>query len=200
MTNSKMSATSHGADESLLLNKIPAEIRNTIWALVAVKDSPIVVSFYKPYIYEPEPALLAVNRQVRSESRSIYYGDNTFEGMDWDSTQRFLEFVDDNRLKLLRRLDGFGSREFLCYSTDILGEGEGKLQWADDVVKGWLKDHAARGLRQDAILVPLPVFRNGRPETEYVPWPQLHEWVWKWAHHTHYFARKNDISIESNGA
>ncbi|OQO14523.1 hypothetical protein B0A48_01401 [Cryoendolithus antarcticus] len=65
----------------LLLNKLPGEIRNMIWHY-AVVQNPITVTSSGP----GEPGLLRASRQIRRETRAMYYSANEFivEVMDYD--------------------------------------------------------------------------------------------------------------------
>lgn len=61
---------------SPLLLSLPGELRNEIWRLVLVEQNPIDVTDQVKLV---EHAVLAVSKQVREETLSIYYGENTFE-------------------------------------------------------------------------------------------------------------------------
>lgn len=61
---------------SLLLSKLPPEIRNRIWRLILYSgDLPAVIDL--PQAYQGT-ALLRTCRQIPEETTSIFYGENTF--------------------------------------------------------------------------------------------------------------------------
>lgn len=59
----------------MLLDKIPPEIRNSIWRNVLVSSDPIHVTKDQPH----QPSLLRTCTQVREEASSIYFNENQFE-------------------------------------------------------------------------------------------------------------------------
>ena len=68
--------------------KIPPELRNTIYTLTLVFDEPIEIKTHtnERSPGDMEPALLAINRQIRAEALPVFYGMNTFttvEQVDW---------------------------------------------------------------------------------------------------------------------
>lgn len=79
-------------DPPLNIFSLPAELRNTIWALLAVRKESIdaqirKIRFCKPKRtqtgtairkYPQEPCASMVNRQMRQEILSIFYGSNLF--------------------------------------------------------------------------------------------------------------------------
>lgn len=60
--------------QSLLLDKIPAEVRNQIWRDVLVTDTFVLVNKDEPH----QPALLRTCKQIREEATSIYFNENGF--------------------------------------------------------------------------------------------------------------------------
>ena len=69
---------------------LPVGVRNRIYEFVLISDETIEVQRMQHYRDgclikpTPRPALLAVNRQVRSEALPVYYGRNTFAAtFDW---------------------------------------------------------------------------------------------------------------------
>ncbi|KAK4544355.1 hypothetical protein LTR36_004246 [Oleoguttula mirabilis] len=162
----------HTASESPLL-KLPAELRNYIYTLAIVENKPIRLEFSilsKPHPLEP--TMLAVNWQVRRESLPIFYGRNIFSAANSLDTTTFLRHISADKLKMLRGVQAF--TEFkLARSLDV-----GKqLQCVGKRVDEWQKEHGARGLRVDAILVPLPVIRADGVEFEWVAAPRVKDWV-----------------------
>jgi len=55
---------------------LSGELRNSIWRFALVEDKPIDIT---SKVTPTEPALLAVNRQIRKECTGIYYGENAFQ-------------------------------------------------------------------------------------------------------------------------
>ncbi|CAK4033253.1 Hypothetical predicted protein [Lecanosticta acicola] len=77
-------------DPSLTLLGLPAEIRNAIWSLIVLSDKPIEAHVREICPLKKkrnrvlmralprEPLVSAVNRQIRKESLSLFYGSNAF--------------------------------------------------------------------------------------------------------------------------
>ena len=69
--------TGHAAPFRLL--ELPAEIRNYIYELALVEDSPIVIDPALKKAQASQPPLIRVSRQIRQETLSLFYSKNTFE-------------------------------------------------------------------------------------------------------------------------
>lgn len=81
---------------------LPAELRNEIYSLALVQDTRIMVSTSLPYL--KEPALLAVNRQMRSETLPVWYSENVFQINGSSPSVKFLRSLGSERLQLLKTL------------------------------------------------------------------------------------------------
>ncbi|KAK3714999.1 hypothetical protein LTR37_007489 [Vermiconidia calcicola] len=81
---------------------LPAELRNEIYALVVVQDDQIELPLLPPYVRQPK--LLGVNRQIRAEALSIYYGENVFQIQGSTSAAQFMRSVSEEGLRALRSL------------------------------------------------------------------------------------------------
>ncbi|KAK3691795.1 hypothetical protein LTR37_018394 [Vermiconidia calcicola] len=81
---------------------LPAELRNEIYALVVVQDYQIELPLLPPYVRQPK--LLGVNRQIRAEALSIYYGENVFQIQGSTSAAQFMRSVPEEGLRALRSL------------------------------------------------------------------------------------------------
>lgn len=88
------------ADSSTTITDLPPEIRNDIWTMLLVQPKAIAVSPTRPFV--KEPALLAVNRQIRSETMSIWYAENSFLIDGSSPAVKFLRSRDDQQLRSLR--------------------------------------------------------------------------------------------------
>lgn len=86
--------------QSTHIMDLPPEIRNDIWTLAIVQQQPIDVAPIRPFL--KEPALLAVNRQVRSETMSVWYAEHAFQIMGSVPAVKFLRSRADQQLRSLR--------------------------------------------------------------------------------------------------
>lgn len=87
---------------------LPAELRNPIYELLVVEDGPIRIPYHanRTTVDRPsEPALLAVNRQIRIESRGVFYGVNIFRASGFESAAQTLMKLNVFQLKPIRRLE-----------------------------------------------------------------------------------------------
>ncbi|KAK4610581.1 hypothetical protein CLAFUW4_14138 [Fulvia fulva] len=81
--------------DSRLLS-LPAELRNKIYRLVLVEDSEIIIPPWGPL--PAPPGLLATNTQIRNEASSIYFQENNFHFVIYESNAVFfLTFRDSSR-------------------------------------------------------------------------------------------------------
>ena len=92
---------SNPGDECPLL-ELPAEIRNEIWSYALDTPDSITIENRRPYFHEP--GLLAVNRQVRSETVGIWYHDINFYIAGSNPAVKFLRAISDQQLSALRTL------------------------------------------------------------------------------------------------
>jgi hypothetical protein len=89
---------------------LPAELRNEIYTYVLAPANNIVtISHSRPHV--EEPALLAVNRQLRSEGLSVFYGCNVFQINGSTFVGKFLRTAEDEILRSLSII------EILCAYT-----------------------------------------------------------------------------------
>jgi hypothetical protein len=92
------SAPSKPAEQCPFL-ELPAEIRNEIYTLALIQHGSVFVHPSIPWFLEP--ALLAVNRQVRFETLGLWYSDNTFAIDGSNPAVRFLRALSDQKLRAL---------------------------------------------------------------------------------------------------
>ena len=101
----------------------------------------VQVSHAEPYVREP--GVLAVSRQIRSETLPIWYGENVFHINGSSPAVKFLRSRYDDQLRNLRTLH--------VDSVNYLG-----LQYAQDRIKQLLKEFGRRGLSRSAIRYRVP--------------------------------------------
>ena len=75
MAESAAEIQDHTDSRHSRLLSLPAEIRNRIYNYALVEGRIEIQSHSEP---PPQPALLQVNRQIRSEARQMYYRENNF--------------------------------------------------------------------------------------------------------------------------
>lgn len=80
---------------------LPPELRNEIYSYI-LSSEVIMLGNSTPHI--PEPAILAVNRQVRSETLSLFYADNTFAISGSSPANKLLRNMSDEKLRALGSL------------------------------------------------------------------------------------------------
>jgi len=158
------------------LLKLPAELRDAIYTLALVDDEPIYISLPEPArpLSLREPALLAVNRQIRNETLPIYYGTNIFEPRSSVTTENFLRLLGSGRIALLKSLRAFArighcSRDGATAAAEIAWW----KKWLLQRVTQWQQTFG-EVLEAEAVHVPLLV---GRDEWLWVPSSELREWV-----------------------
>ena len=133
------------------LLRLPPELRNRIYSLAIIEQDPIKIPLT---IIEPsgpsvsEPALLAVNREVRAETLAIFWGANTFiSGSMW-MAYHFLNRLSSDKVSRLRNIR-------VCF--DIPSEAGAHRDWVLDHISGITSKiewrHRDEGLREDAISV-----------------------------------------------
>lgn len=132
---------------------LPTELRDYIYALVVQQHEPIRLPYHTsvaPFTTisrPPEPALLAVNRQIRMEAMSVFYGDNVFRCSRPDTARSFLRELNECQIKRLRKLE------------ILFGPSSPRIQ-ADLHQLG--SEFSGRGLRKEAVWMRVP-FRHGSP-------------------------------------
>lgn len=97
--------------------RLSAELRNQIYTLAVVEDSPIRLCClkrgtqqlyqYKSYENVSQPPLLRVNRQTRNEALAIFYGGNIFESNRTEPVVQWLEQIGPENRSFIRELRGF---------------------------------------------------------------------------------------------
>lgn len=124
---------------------LPPELRNEVYRQVLVVDyeeeslldnGHIVIGVHRPCV--PEPALLAVNRQIRSETLSIFYGENVFRIAGSTMIMRFLRTADEEVIRALRYVQ-------------IATEPRRKPRDSAARIRQLLREFKSRGLRRSAI-------------------------------------------------
>jgi len=107
-------------NESRLL-RLPAKIRNTIYHMVLVDDTPVYIKHRAAHSTEMsenrrQPGLLRVGRQIRQEASPIYYGMNTFYVIyvvQWPPAKLWIDSFGTDRIRLLRDV-----RQFVGFTHD----------------------------------------------------------------------------------
>jgi hypothetical protein len=117
---------------------LPAELRNEIYAVALDERGPIRIRTTLPYLLEP--ALLATNRQVRSEAVGIWYGENVFEIDGSSPAVRFLRAATDEKLRALRSL------HILTTPSPVT-----TAKYIEDRIKQLLREFQPRGLDRQAM-------------------------------------------------
>lgn len=127
---------------------LPAELRNWIYELALVKrDGPIDIPPRRN-----EPALLMVNRQIRKETRAIFWSGNIFQCRDIFDALEFLHQSDNEKTSLLRAVRGERIYDPERYSTaSWLHQAKALLD---------LARQEKQRLRKDVLKFPLEVYRE----------------------------------------
>lgn len=145
--------------------ELPPELRNEIYRHVIVvghdedlheDEDYVEIAIHRPYV--TEPALLAVNRQIRSETVSIFYGENIFRIKGSVIIVHFLRTADEDVVRSLR------------YVQIKTGELQ-KRNAAMGRIRQLLREFKSRGLRKSAIHYEAEV----EGETEWVNLKELEE-------------------------
>lgn len=84
---------------------LPPELRNDIYSYVLVYPGFITIRPEAPHV--SEPALLAVNHQIRSEAVTVFYGENTFRINGSALITRFLRTAGEEKIRALRDVQIF---------------------------------------------------------------------------------------------
>ncbi|KAK4544354.1 hypothetical protein LTR36_004245 [Oleoguttula mirabilis] len=134
---------------------LPPELRNQIYRYVLVRDH--LISLPCSVARRPaaiEPPLLAVNRHIRTEAESIFYGENTFEASDTAEAERWLSGLDDDRLKAVASIRAFHM------SAAVAAANDREEKWREalrETVKRIARVSGRGLLSKSALLIPLPV-------------------------------------------
>jgi len=89
-----------------LLDKLPAELRNTVYSLVLTQENHVKVAHWKSFT----PALLQTCTAIRTEAKGIFWSTNVFE-VEFDGTEtqlhlatKWLKMLDADQATLVTRL------------------------------------------------------------------------------------------------
>ncbi|KAK5688517.1 hypothetical protein LTS10_000495 [Elasticomyces elasticus] len=115
-----------GSETVCHLLALPAELRERIYQLLVVSAHPITIHIPMkgPASNDctiPEPELLFVNRQIRFEVLSVYYGNNTFQSFYPQPMTAWLERLSVEKISLLRKVRPFESGAWR--------RGDGKIEF-----------------------------------------------------------------------
>jgi hypothetical protein len=114
-------------------SSLPPELRNEIYALALDEPGPIRIRTTLPYLLEP--ALLATNRQVRSEAVGIWYGETVFEIEGSSPAVKFLRATTDDKLRALR-----------CLRIMTISDTAWTADYIETRIKQLLREFQPRGL------------------------------------------------------
>jgi len=125
--------------------------------------------------------LLAINRQVRDEALSIYYGANVFEPWSSLNTENFLKLLGHDRIKLLKCV-----RAFTPCLPLMITDWKGVAWWLEYTARKlaeWQREWGAKVLREEAVCVPFLIkvvrlpFLVASGRWAWVAATAVHEWV-----------------------
>lgn len=176
-----------GPDSPLL--RLPAELRNRIYHLSVVEESPIK-AYYAPFnrhmdhVTFFEPAVSGSNRQLREETLPIFYGENIFHVRDDEQMSKLLHALGSDRVGMLRRLHAYTIHDCLpCDGEDP--RGAEYVRWLGVREREMRAGENGGGLGKCVLRFPL-WFAPGR--TEWFTLDELTEYEfrmtddgWSWA-------------------
>ena len=176
------------------LLELPPELRNAIYVYAVVEDDPIPLRKWRDKCCI-EPALLASNRQVRTECLPIFYGQNTFETNYSDRIGGFLAALSAEQMTMIRRLRAWNEKAVTSKVRDLVNDDRKREhiirrfemdanRWVNGVCKGYL--------REDAILAPLRVSGG----TLWIPVTQLRGWKIMGREGEAIFVRKAELTAK----
>ena len=128
------SLSREGQDTTFL--DLPAEMRNEIYGYAIPCQQLIAVNHTQPYLLEPN--LLAVNRQVRSETLPFFYGENDFQIQGSSPAVKFLRSLSTQKTRSLRSL------QIKCEIPRPVEEGRERIRKLN-------QDFRANGLHKQAV-------------------------------------------------
>jgi hypothetical protein len=175
---------------------LPAEIRNRIHNYALVVHNPVELDRGRYLI--KEPALLKTGQQVRNEALAIFYGANTFavrrvgqSGIE--TAQSFLMWLGTKRAALLRSLRALSASDennvWHAACVKIMKRGERQLRQEalcelslykkelQVLVKDLLSIDEANGIRETAILLPMPTGTTKKCTTHWVAIYELKDFI-----------------------
>ncbi len=85
--------------------ELPPELRNVIYAYVFTRPDVVAINSTVPYVREP--AILAVNRQMRLEGLLMFYGENTFQIDGSVLITKFLRTAREEKIRALGNVQIF---------------------------------------------------------------------------------------------
>lgn len=127
---------------------LPPELRNEIYSYI-LSSQIVMLSNSSPRIFEP--AILAANRQVRSETISLFYADNTFAISGSSPANKLLRNMSDQKLRALRALR--------IITSQAMSHG-----YIQTRIEQFNREFMPRGLDRLAIMFQLDGDDGGRPQ------------------------------------
>ncbi|KAK5121527.1 hypothetical protein LTR85_005360 [Meristemomyces frigidus] len=151
------------------LLRLCAELRNAIYHLVLVNNSPVILSQLKRHendlLYQHEaynlatqPGLLRTCHQIRNEATAIFYGGNIFQSNRRGPVVAWLSTIGAEKRSMVRQIRGFAVDS--AWATIMRAKGRSE----------WFEMHMD-GL---GMSIPRGVVRSPCVEAE---WPDLMNWV-----------------------
>ena len=140
---------------------LPAELRNTIYELVLVKEKSIEISHSPLDIAPHEPVFLSTTLAIRKEAAPVYYGANTFDVCDIGRAGYWLGMLSKRARSLVRsiRLTSFTSHPFKNRYPELYEKDRGAL-WhchAQGMLKRMQKHYPHFELNETVVKMPLLV-------------------------------------------
>ena len=163
--------TEMGSDRETTVSilDLPAEVRNQIYHDAIVSSTPMIVTSRSPFIQQP--ALLATCKQIQNEALAMFYTQNIFQSADLHTSIACLNRMSLQTRPMLRSLRTL-SDGYLWEIIDVLDTSRPLPRESVQLIKYWFADvlclelrkmykqlrHfcSAGGVREDAILLPLP--------------------------------------------
>jgi len=156
------------------LLELPPELRNAIYVYAVVENGPVPLRM-RLNNYCIEPALLATNRQIRSECLPVIYGQNTLESGYSHRTRKFLTALSADKLKMIRQLQAWDVEGLAHMTQDQRFSEQTRAAFVAGIKNDmdvWVRKHSRGNLREDALQVPLRTLRG----TKWVTATQLPNW------------------------
>jgi len=137
---------------------LSAELRNHIYHLALVQDSPIRMCWlhrenksdenciqYQTYRKFNQPPLLGLCRQIHNEALAIFYGANVFQSNRGDTVVWWLQGIGKQNRSLIREIRGFAI------------DSPWETSWRASERAGWVEDHMQKmgaPLRRGVVRAP----------------------------------------------
>ncbi|CAK4030385.1 Hypothetical predicted protein [Lecanosticta acicola] len=132
MSPSTPSARKIALPKTSFLN-LPAELRNEVYRLSLIGDTPIPIRFKAPCV--PQPSLSMANKQIRTECLSIFYGENVFWTTQAFTVDAWFMHMDGKQLAQVREV-----RLQPCAQLE-----------PSALIKAIMGRHTGRGLKEDVM-------------------------------------------------